>query len=234
MPIETGTYIADFDIASPGNGEAKKEGDDHIRNIKSWLLNTFAGFSGMILATGTEAAGATVNDYVVTISPAPAAYSTSALILFKATHTNTGAATLAINLLPAKSIKGVDGAALSAGDIESGSILLVFYDGTNCFLLSGNDRAARDGDTYLGTHDFTGGAIAVPTPTSPSHATTKGWVEALAFTGTGYMTEVSQDTTPQLGGALDAQGFGITAIADTSTATGAVNLQMAHAIASSF
>jgi len=184
--------------------------------------------------SGTEAQGATVNDYVVTVSPAPTSYATRSFLAFKATHTNSGAATVAISGLSAKTLKSVEGSALTANSIESGSAVLLFYDGTDCYLISCNDRAARGGETYAGTHDFTGGAIQVPTPTSPSHATTKAWVEALAFTGTGYMTEVSQDTTPQLGGELDAQGFGITAIADTSTATGAVNLQMAHAIASSF
>lgn len=167
MGLETGTYVNDLNTANPTSTDPKSQGDDHLRLIKSVLKNTFAGFPGLVVATGIEAQGATVNDYVVTVSPAPAAYTANFFLAFKPTHTNTNAVTIAINALTAKTLKGVDGAAVEAGDIESGGIVVAWYDGTDFFLISGNDRAARAGDTYTGTHDFSGATqVALPANTS--------------------------------------------------------------------
>lgn len=162
MALETGTYVADLNTANPTSTDPKSQGDDHIRLIKAVLKNTFAGFSGLVVVTGTEAQGATANDYVVTVSPAPAAYTAGFFVVFKATHANTGAATLVINALAAKTLKAVDGSALEAGDIENGAAVVAFYDGTDFFVVSGNDRAARAGDTYTGAHDFSGATMTIP------------------------------------------------------------------------
>lgn len=167
MGLETGTYINDLNAANPTSTDPKSQGDDHLRLIKAVLKNTFAGFPGLIVATGTETQGATVNDYVVTVNPAPAAYTANFFLVFKATHTNTGAVTIAVNTLAAKPLKDVDGAAVEAGDIENGSIVVVWYDGTGFFLVSANDRVARAGDTYTGIHDFSNAAqVALPANTS--------------------------------------------------------------------
>ena len=161
MGLETGTYVNDLNTANPTSTDPKSQGDDHLRLIKSVLRNTFAGFPGLVVAIGTEAQGATANDYILTVAPAPAAYTASFFAVFKATHANTGAVTLAINALTAKTLKAVDGSALEAGDIENGAAVVAFYDGTDFFLISGNDRAARAGDTYTGTHDMTGAVLNV-------------------------------------------------------------------------
>lgn len=162
MALETGTYVADLNTANPTSTDPKSQGDDHLRLLKSVLKNTFAGFGGMVVVTGAEAQGGTANDYVVTVSPGPAAYTSSMLVVFKAAHTNTGAATLAINALAAKTLKALDGSALDASDIENGAVVIAFYDGTDFYLLSGNDRAARAGESYSGTHDFSGAVVVLP------------------------------------------------------------------------
>jgi hypothetical protein len=161
MGLETGTYIGDLNSANPPSTDPKSQGDDHLRLIKSVLLNTFAGVQGMIYVSGTEAQGATENDYVITVSPAPAAYTSFLFLAFKATHANTGAATIKINSLLAKTIKAIDGSPMEAGDIENGAVVVLWYDGTDFFLISGNDRAARAGDTYTGTHDMTDATLQV-------------------------------------------------------------------------
>lgn len=74
MSLESGTYVADLNGANPSGTDPKSQGDDHIRLVKTVLKNSFAGFPGAVVVTGVEAQGATVNDYVVAISPAPAAY----------------------------------------------------------------------------------------------------------------------------------------------------------------
>lgn len=167
MGLETGTYIGDLNSANPPSTDPKSQGDDHLRLIKSVLLNTFAGVQGMIYVSGTEAQGATKNDYVITVSPAPAAYTSFLFLAFKATHANTGAATIKINSLLAKTIKAIDGSPMEAGDIENGAVVVLWYDGTDFFLISGNDRAARAGDTYTGTHDFSNATqVVLPAATS--------------------------------------------------------------------
>lgn len=161
MALETATYVGSLVSTNPTSADPKSQGDDHLRMIKGALLASFAGFLGTILVTGTEAQGATANDYTVTIAPAPAAY-TSGIVLFVAAHANTGAATVQINALGTKSLLDVDGGALISGDIESGSVVLAYYDGAAFRLLSGNDRADRGGETYSGTHNFTGATVALP------------------------------------------------------------------------
>lgn len=82
------------------------------------------------------AAGGSSNAYTLTLSPAPSAYAAGQVFAFKANHTNTGAATLNVNALGAKSIQKTDGATnLAADDLVSGAIYLVTYDGTVFHLL---------------------------------------------------------------------------------------------------
>lgn len=167
MGLETATYVGGLVATNPTAADPKSQGDDHLRLIKTTLLNTFAGFPGMIVVTGTEAQGATANDYTLTLSPAPAAYTSPMLASFKATHANTGAATLQIGALGTKPLIAVDGTALKSGDIENGGLVAVFYDGTSFFMISGNDRANRNGDTYSGTHDFSAASgVTLPAATS--------------------------------------------------------------------
>lgn len=166
MALETATYVGGLNSANPTATDPKSKGDDHLRLIKAVLLNAFAGFPGMIVVTGTEAQGATASDYTLTLSPAPAAYTSPMLAVFKATHANTGAATVQIGALGTKPLIAVDGSALKTGDIESGGLVAVFYDGTSFFLISGNDRADRNGEIYSGTHDFTGATLTIPANTT--------------------------------------------------------------------
>jgi hypothetical protein len=170
MGLETGTYINDLVVTNPTATDPKSAGDDHFRLVKSVLKNSLPGFTGIILGAGTEAQGATVNDFTVTLSPAPAAYTANTIVAFKATHANTGAATLQIGALGTKTFLSVDGSALSNGDITSGEFVVAIYDGTQFYLLSGNDRASRDGDTYAGTHNFTGANLTVKDQTANNNS----------------------------------------------------------------
>lgn len=83
--------------------------------------------------TDTGAADA----YAVTLRPVITAYTSGLEIIFKAVNANTGASTLAVNGLAAKSIKKSVSSALAAGDILAGQIVSCIYDGTNFQLASG-------------------------------------------------------------------------------------------------
>ena len=196
MGLESASFVGGLVSTNPTGTDPKSQGDDHIRLIKSALLNSFAGFTGAVLLTGTEAQGATANDYTVTVTPDPAAYVAGNVVLCKVTHANTGPATLQVNALGTKSLLGVDGLPLGSGDIESGSVVLAYYDGTNFLLLSGNDRAARDGETYAGTHDFTAGSALVPIQAQADNSTKAA---STAYVDTGLGTKAPLDS-PSLTG----------------------------------
>lgn len=71
------------------------------------------------------------DSYAITVTPAPTALSTGDVFVFKAGTANTGAATLNVNSLGAKTIKKKNDQDLVTGDIELNQIVTVVYDGTN-------------------------------------------------------------------------------------------------------
>jgi hypothetical protein len=114
-----------------------------------------------VLQAAEFAADAGANDtYVITLAPAITAYVTGARYRFKANTANTGAATLNINALGAKTIKKVDGGIttdLDSNDIRAGQWVEVCYDGTNLQMLSqlGNaPTGTGGGDDFLTVQAF--------------------------------------------------------------------------------
>lgn len=134
MALETGDYLADLVITNPLGSDAKSLGDDHLRLCKKVLRESFAGFTGGVLVSGTD--GGSANAYTLTPTTALLAYGTKMLVEFTPNATNTGASTLNISALGAKNIYSVAGAALVSGDLVSGCYYLAAYDGTQFRLLS--------------------------------------------------------------------------------------------------
>jgi hypothetical protein len=104
--------------------------------------------SGKLLVTGATTHQGAVNyaadgqasdTYVITLDPAPAAYTTGMQIIFKANTANTGAATLNVNGLGAKTIVKAVSTTLANNDILASMLCLCVYDGTNFVLM--NPRA---------------------------------------------------------------------------------------------
>ena len=74
----------------------------------------------------------TANTYAIAPSPAISAYTAGQQFTFKATNANTGASTLNVSGLGTKTINKLNGStALAGGEIASGQIVSVEYDGTN-------------------------------------------------------------------------------------------------------
>lgn len=82
--------------------------------------------------------GGTADAITLTPTIAIAAYAAGQRFSFIAGSDNTGAATVAISSLAAKDIKRNDGSntALAAGDIQSGAVVDIEYDGTRFLMLS--------------------------------------------------------------------------------------------------
>ena len=54
MTVESATYIGDLNASYPAGTDAKSEGDDHLRLIKSVLKTTFPNINGAVSATDTD------------------------------------------------------------------------------------------------------------------------------------------------------------------------------------
>lgn len=90
-----------------------------------------ASKTGVQNASYTYAADAEASDaYAITLSPAPTAYTAGQSYSFKANTANTGASSLNVNGLGAKTLKKNHDVDTATGDIEAGSIVEVVYDGT--------------------------------------------------------------------------------------------------------
>jgi len=110
------------------------------------------------LATWGGTGGGTVDVVTITLAPTPTAYATGQRFTFISSGANTGAVTLNVNSLGAKAVKKNGTTALVAGDIPSGAIITVTYDGTN-FQLDSFTQASS-------------GFLAIPVGTQTVAATT--------------------------------------------------------------
>ena len=105
------------------------------------------------------------NTIAATASPTITSYSTGAAYSFIAVNTNTGAVTLAIDGLTAKSVTKAGSQPLVAGDIQSGMLVYVHYDGTRFQLLNNViyggsvTNATISGGTITGS-TITGGSVS--------------------------------------------------------------------------
>lgn len=133
------------------------------------LLALISGIqsSGYIYAADSGGSDA----YAITLTPAITAYATGQVFLFKANTANTGAATLNVNGLGAKTIKKNKDQTLADGDIKAGALVLVQYDGTDLQMLSqiGNTMDTSGWNPY---------SAVVPTRT-----TLDDYVKKLTFAG---------------------------------------------------
>ena len=137
--------------------------------------NKFVTQTGLQHNAEKYAADAGANDtYVITLSPVPTSYTNGMVVHFKANTINTGAATLNVNSLGAKTIvKGVS-TTLANNDILAGQFVTVIYDGTNFVLQNpvgvnnlapalGTWASATQGaDTQAATDGFIVGYATIP------------------------------------------------------------------------
>lgn len=100
----------------------------------AWKVDTTAYQNqSPIFATSTGSA----NAYLLNLSPAPVVYTTGMKVSFSANFGNTGACTINVNGLGAKTIKKLGGSTdLVSGDIALGMIVECVYDGTNFEMLT--------------------------------------------------------------------------------------------------
>lgn len=116
-------------------------------------------------ATWGGTAGGTGNAITLTLTPAITAYAAGQTFVFLSSAANTGATTLNINSVGAANIrKGTGSTALVAGDIPTGTLVFVTYDGAQFIL----QRSILTGDSGSG-----GIAGLVPAPAAGDAAAGK-------------------------------------------------------------
>jgi len=101
----------------------------NLSQVQSTAAKLIASVSGADTITGT-------------LSPTLGAYAAGQMFYFVAAGANTGAVTININSLGAKSITRDGTTALAAGDIQSGEVCVIVYDGTQFQLVNGASQSA--------------------------------------------------------------------------------------------
>jgi hypothetical protein len=92
------------------------------------------------------------NTYTATLSPAPTAYYEGMAVALKINVDNTGASTINLNSLGAKTIKRPNGSDVTAASLKANSVYTIRYNGTN-FILQGEGGGGGDagvGDVLVG------------------------------------------------------------------------------------
>lgn len=188
MGLESATYINDLVATNPTGSDLKSAGDDQIRLNKSTSKNTFPGFTGAVMVGGVFSG--TASAHVLTPATALPSYTAQTFFTYTPTAVNTGACTVNVSGLGAKSIKTVDGADPTAGDIPANKSLLLQYDGTNMILMSGGSYVPKTGNstitgniTLVGNLVQTGDHSVSGTLSGPS-MTAKGNVSGEVWSGT--------------------------------------------------
>lgn len=140
-PVSLATVTAGQVAALPGNNT----------DIAVGTGNKFMTQTGSQKQAENYATSTTGNDtYVVTLSPVPASYAAGMVVRMKPDTANTGAATINVNNLGAKSILKNGAAALLDNDITANTIVTLVYDGTQ-FILQGTVPALLIGGTSADT-----------------------------------------------------------------------------------
>lgn len=175
MALESGIYIGDLVITNPVASDAKSQGDDHIRLLKTVLKQCLNGFTGGILLTATDTG--TASAHVLTPTVALSGYTFGLMILYRPANAGTGALTVNVSGLGAKSVKTITGTDPSSGDILVNQPLLLMYDGTNFVILAGSVFSSISSPTFTGTPT----APTAATGTATTQLATCAFVGATAF-----------------------------------------------------
>lgn len=138
----TKAYVDGVAVAGAPNASSTVKGIVQEATQAQVLAKTAAGSTGAELYVNPLTMPSTLlsdykldtgaaNAYVITPAPAITAYTVGQIFSFKAANANTIASTLNVNALGTKAIVNSKGGALVSGDIASGMIVMVEYDGTS-------------------------------------------------------------------------------------------------------
>jgi uncharacterized protein YjbI with pentapeptide repeats len=130
-------------------------GSNKITGLASGTVASDAANLGQVQSTAAKLITISGTDTITgTMSPTLTAYAAGQLFYFVAGAANTGAVTLNVDGLGAKSVTRDGSSALAAGDINSGEMVVVIYDGTRFQMI--NAANSFGNTTINGTLTVTG------------------------------------------------------------------------------
>jgi hypothetical protein len=130
-------------------------GNNKITGLGAGTAATDAATLGQVQSTAAKLITVTGTDTISgTMSPALTAYASGQLFYFIANAANTGAMTINIDGLGAKNITRDGSTALIAGDVNTGEIVVICYDGTRFQMI--NAANSFGNTTINGTLTVTG------------------------------------------------------------------------------
>lgn len=132
--------MANYKFTGMGAGSDATD-SANLSQVQSTVVKLIGSVSGADTITGS-------------MTPALTAYAAGQMFYFVAAGANTGAVTLNINSLGAKAVTRDGSTALAAGDINSGEIVVVVYDGTRFQMV--NAANSFGNTTINGTLTVTG------------------------------------------------------------------------------
>lgn len=147
---------ADSTIGTVANTSSPTSVDDWVKGVMAAVKKYVLDTDGGITSGGTADVLTITTNRSISSGHQAAGFS----VRFKAANTNTGAATVNVDTLGAVAIKRLNGDALAAGDIVSGGIYDIAFDGTNYKLMGGGGTAGTYGslsgdNTWSGANTFT-------------------------------------------------------------------------------
>lgn len=159
---------------------------DNLVNAVNEIYNSLTThLADYVLQIPYATATGTANTYAVTLDPAPTSYVAGMAIAVKINVDNTGASTINVNGLGAKTIKKPNGNDVAAGNLKTGSVYTLRFNGTN-FILQGSDAAGNaTPDDVLAGKTFTND-YGEQTGTMPNR-TTDQWNTGVSKSGNTLM-----------------------------------------------
>ena len=199
-----------------------------ITNLATGTAATDAATVAQIQSNGAALVTVTGTDTLVgTLTPALTTYVTGAVYYFIAPATNTGAVTLNIDTLGAKAVTRDGTTALVAGDITSGEMVAVVYDGTRFQLISPvnsfTNLNVSSTLTVAGATTLNGNLQVGNAGADTVNFQASGWTLTNNVSVTGTWADIGTITTADInGGTIDGTTIGGgTAAAGTFTTVGA-------------
>jgi hypothetical protein len=199
-----------------------------ITNLATGTAASDAATVAQIQSNGAALVTVTGTDTLTgTLTPALVAYVTGAVYYFVAPATNTGAVTLNIDTLGAKNVTRDGTTALVAGDIVSGEMVAVVYDGTRFQLISPVNSFTNlnvSGTlTVAGATTLNGNLQVGNAAADTVNFQASGWTLTNNVSVTGTWADIGTITTADInGGTIDGTTIGGgTAAAGTFTTVGA-------------
>jgi hypothetical protein len=157
--------LGGFKITGLGAGTVASDAA-RLSQVQNSTTTTLISITGTDTLTGT-------------VSPTLTAYATGQVFSFIVAATNTGAVTLNVDSIGVKAVTRTGSVALVAGDLVTGQVAVVEYDGTRFQLLNGNSFTNLKVSGTLGVTGIT--TVAAGSEAAPSIVSTTGTADTGQF-----------------------------------------------------